>query len=303
MARFKKEEMLQELRTIFLFEADHILMGAGPEKAEHFIGFDCGDEGEYCHLSPEKVDLSRFGITGAFERGYEYAFQPSVMNTLGEDEVQDLNTFMYGTPRAGGISSGGETHVFMTPDGLCQRVADTVFARWKLEWDSVGAGSHAFTTRELALLADMTEGAVRNALADKSENGLRAVVGSKNPVVVEHAEAQRWLRGRRGFIPYPEHASTDRFLTEHLQNIQSSEALGRLIAQRLREASVTTVNEQMVSGWSEADINQWIAGSQAFNEQKARGLAEALGLEVPLFAGKALEVILRRDMSQNNGGK
>lgn len=40
MARFPKSEMLNELRTIFLFEADHILMGSGPEVAAQFIGFD-----------------------------------------------------------------------------------------------------------------------------------------------------------------------------------------------------------------------------------------------------------------------
>ena len=147
MARFPKSEMLNELRTIFLFEADHILMGSGPEVAAQFIGFD-PEFNEYCHLSPERVDLSRFSIAGSFERGYDYAFRPSLLNTLGEGEVQDLVVFMLGTPRAGGISSGGETHAFMTPEGLCQRVADTVLARWKLEWDPVGAGSHSFTTRE-----------------------------------------------------------------------------------------------------------------------------------------------------------
>jgi hypothetical protein len=195
MARFKKEEMLVELRTIFLFEADHILMGAGPEMAERFIGFPVPEEGEYCHRSPMEVDLSRFQIANAFEHGYEFAFRPSVMNMLDESQVQDLNVFMLGTPKAGGISLGGETHRFMTPDGLCQMVADTVHARWKLEWDSPGA--HVLSTRELALLADMTEGAVRNAIADKGENGLRAISGSKNPVTVEHADALRWLSGRR----------------------------------------------------------------------------------------------------------
>ncbi len=302
MARFPKSEMLNELRTIFLFEADHILMGSGPEVAAQFIGFD-PESNEYCHLSPERVDLSRFSIAGSFERGYDYAFRPSLLNTLGEGEVQDLVVFMLGTPRAGGISSGGETHAFMTPEGLCQRVADTVLARWKLEWDPVGAGSHSFTTRELALLADMTEGAVRNALADKSENGLQAIPGSKNPVIVEHAEASRWLSGRRGFIPSPDLPSSDRFLTEYLQSIRSSEALGQFIAQRLRQTPSATADEQSVLDRSRADIDKWIAGSQTFNEQEARVLAEALGFEVPLFVGKALEVILRRDLSLNNGGK
>lgn len=303
MARFTKDEMRNELRTIFLFEADHILMGAGPNVARQFIGFDTGDAYEYCHLSPETVDLSRFQIAESFERGYDFAFCPSVLNTIGEHEVQNLITFMLGTPRAGGISSGGETHKFMTPDGLCQRVADTVHARWKLEWDPVGAGGHTFTTRELALLADMTEGAVRNALADKSENGLQAVPGTKNPVIIEHAEAHRWLLGRRGFIPWPDRPSSDRFLTEHLQNIQSSEALGQLIRQRINAAFGTTQNAEDKLGWAQTILSQWIAGTQIFDEKRARALAEALDFEAPLFVGKTLEVTLRRDLCQSQGGE
>lgn len=299
MVRFTKDQMFSELRTIFLFETDHILMGAGPKMAESFIGFGVGDEGEYCNRTPADVDLGRFQIAGAFDRGYDYAFRPGVTNALGEHEVQDLMVFMHGTPRAGGISSGGETHEFMTPDGLCQIVTDTVSARWKLEWDS--NQSHTFTTRELALLADMTEGAVRNALADKSENGLRAVPGTKNPVIVEHAEALRWLTGRRGFIPTPDRPLEDRFLTEQLQNVQSAEALGQLIDRRLW-ATFGSRDEALVAlGWRSAEAESWLVGAQAFKADRARKLAEVLDLDVPLFVGKALEVTLRRDLSSTKG--
>ncbi len=48
MTRFTKEEMLSELRTIFLFEADHILLGAGEQAALGFIGIPVPQEGQYC---------------------------------------------------------------------------------------------------------------------------------------------------------------------------------------------------------------------------------------------------------------
>lgn len=309
MTRFTKQEMLDELRTIFLYEADHILMGAGDEAARLFIGFAPEDvvetEGSYCFLPSESVDLSRFNghIAGAFDRGYEYAFRPSTLNTIDESEIQDLHSFMLGTPRAGGVrSASGETHVFMTPSGLCQQVADTAHARWKLEWvpeRELGP----FTTRELALLADMTEGAVRNAMADKSESGLRAIPGSKNPVTVEHAEASRWLSGRRGFVPTPDRPSTDRFLSEDLQSIQSSEALGQMIGRFLRRTFGHPKDAEKELGWPQATIDQWIDGSQTFDQDRARFLAQALDLEVPLFVGKALEVTLRRDEFLGKKGK
>ena len=301
MARFTKDQMFDELRTIFLFEADHILMGAGPEAAAHFIGFEVPDENEYCHRPPGDVDLKRFQISGAFDRGYEFAFRPSVMNTLGEGEVQDLNVFMLGTPRAGGIDSGGETDRFMTPEGLCRTVADTVFARWKLEWESPGA--HTFTTRELALLADMTEGAVRNALADKSESGLRAVPGTKNPVIVEHAEVLRWLKGRRGFIASPARAKDDRFLSEQLQNLQTTERLGHIVSVRLWDTFGSPSEASKALSWPPSILESWRKGEQVFDLNQALQLAKAIDVDAPLFVGKTLELTLRRDLSNAPGGQ
>ena len=301
MARFTKDEMFTELRTIFLFEADHLLLGVGEEIAERFIGLPLGDEREYCHRSPGEVDLTRFQIAGSFDRGYEYAFRPSFLNSLEEGEVLDLHVFMLGTPKAGGITSGGETHEFMTPNGLCQTVADAVMGRWKLEWDP--HGSNQFTTRELALLADMTEGAVRNALADKSENGLRAIPGTKNPVEVEHVEALRWLKGRRGFIPSPDRPSEDRFLTEHLQAIRTPAELGRLIGRRLWSVFGSPDQAPAGLGWSPLEVEKWRNGLQLFDSDSARKLAEALDFNVPLFVGKALEVTLRRDLANELVGR
>jgi hypothetical protein len=295
MDRFSKEQMRDELRTIFLFEADHILLGAGEERAADFIGFPVGEEQEYCLQPPSKVDLARFkGISGSFDRGYDYAFRPSVLNALGEHEAQDICVFMLGVPRAGGIVSGGETHRFMTPDGYCQMAADAVHARWKLEWDAVGAGSSEFTPRELALLANMTEGAVRNATADKSESGLKAIPGTKNPIKIEHDEAWRWLNLRRGFIPSPKRPSEDRFLAETMRDIRSSEQFGSLVSARLQGIVGSKKEPQNALGWSAKEMERWCDGSFQFNADNASQLAQLLEFDVPLFVGKALEVSLRR---------
>lgn len=294
MTRFTKDEMLTELRTIFLFETDHILMCAGEKLAEIFIGIPVPEDGQYCFEAPEKVDLRRFQITETFVRGYDIAFAPSVMTAFDGSEFQDLNVFMLGTPRTGGVSAGGETHRFMTPDGYCQIVADAAFARWKLEWDEAGASSHTLTTRELALLSNMTEGAVRNAIADKTENGLRTIPGSK-PVSIERDEALRWLSGRRGFIPSPKRPSEDRFLTEHLRTIQSSEALSELIKSQMWSAFGSPQAAPDALGWTTDETEQWCRGSFQFDESRARQLAQAFDFDVPLFVGKALEVSLRRE--------
>jgi hypothetical protein len=277
------------LRTIFLFEADHILLGAGEEAAAGFIGFHVGDEGEYCFQAPSQVDLSRFQVAASFDRGYDFVFRPSVLNALQEHEAQNLVVFMDGVPRTGGISSGGETHRFMTPEGCCRTVADAVLARRKLEWGD------DFTPRELALLANMTEGAVRNAIADKSESRLRPIPGTKNPIRIGHNEAWHWLSGRRGFIPTPKRPSEDRFLMEHLRNLQSSEHLGHLLSRRLWGAYGSPQHASSALGWTEEEVKQWMNGSFQFDAEHASQLAQALDFDVPSFVGKALEVSLRRD--------
>lgn len=289
MARFTKEEMLDELRTIFLYEADHVLISSGKARAEAFIGFSVGEDGEYLNEPPKKVDLALFSpITGSFERGYEFAFNRSRLNSFGEHEVQDLLVFMDGTPRVGGVSSGGETHRFMTPDGYCRMVADAAHARWKLEWK--GDEAETFTTRELALLANVTDGAVRMAISDKSDNRLKSIPGSK-PVAVEFDEAKRWLSGRRGFVPWPDRPADDQFLVRAIRDAETPKAFGRMIHQVADFQSPDQLAEK--TGWTADEIKAWFDGTFAFDTERARHLAQSLELDVPLFVGKALEVSLR----------
>ena len=294
MLRFTKAQMLNELRTIFLFEADHIAVGAGSVAAENFMGFASD---QYWREAPERVELNRFQISMSFERGFDYAFAPSLTNTFGEHEVQDLNVFMQGTPRAGGQGvEGGETHDFMTQDGFCRTVCDAVFARWKLEWEQQGD----FTTRELALLANMTEGAVRNALADKSEAGLRAIPRSK-PIAVGYEEAKRWLMGRRGFVPFPQRPKYDSVLHENLNALRTAEGLGELVRWQLWNSFGDSTSAASTLRWPADELEHWVRGTFPFDLRRASELAEALDLDVPTFVGKAAELSLRRDTVRGEG--
>jgi hypothetical protein len=289
MGRFTKDQMLDELRTIFLYEADHVLISSGEAKAEAFIGFPVGEQGEYLNEPVKKVDLAHFApITECFERAYEFAFNRSRLNRFGEHEVQDLLVFMDGTPRAGGVSSGGETHRFMEPDGYCRMVANAASARWKLEWK--GDESETFTTHELALLASVSDAAVRMAISEKGDNRLRSIPGSK-PVAVEFSEAKRWLSGRRGFTPWPDRPVDDLFLTRALRDAETPKAFGRLIHQAADFQPPEQLTEKV--GWTAKEIQVWFDGTFAFDTERARHLAQSLGLDVPLIVGKALEVTLR----------
>lgn len=294
MPRVTKAQTLAELRTILLYTADHIAIGASWEAAEAFIGFEIERHVEtYTDADPARVDLSRFHATELFECCYDYAFTPSYLTEHDGSLIQDIQVFMDGTPRCGG---GGEVHDFMSENGACRIVADAALARSNLD-----EGEPELTTRELALLADMTEGAVRNALADKGENGLRAIPGRKNPVVVERAEALRWLEGRRGFVPSPRGFASDRVIPERIRAAQTPQELGRII-DRLAYYRFTHERPAAVElGWTPERFEAWCAGAQAFDEAEALQLAAAFSFDAPLFVGKAREVTLRRDLAARDG--
>lgn len=89
----------------------------------------------------------------------------------------------------------------------------------------------------LALLANMSEGAVRNAMSDRGEGGLRASPGSK-PVEVPFEEARRWLAGRRGFVASPRRLSENRAVFDRLATVRSATDLGDLVRRCLALGTV-----------------------------------------------------------------
>lgn len=251
-APFAKSDMLTELRTILLFEGDHLILGRGLDFAESFLGFAPDDGSNYCDDDPEKVDLSLFEIARSFDQGYDFAYAPTNPPQIGDHEPQDLIVFMDGVPRTGGTSMGGTQHTFMTPAGLCRRVADTVFARWMLEIEN----SDEFTVRELALLANMSEGAVRNAISNK---GLKASKRGTS-TYVERTDALEWIHGRQGFTPMPPDPTDEMAPVNRLLHAGTPQEFAVALQEALLERHPSV--EQVVSDldWTEADAQRWLEG-------------------------------------------
>jgi len=289
MPHFNQDQIHDELKKILLVQADHIANTAHPDIAEQFIGFPLQDnEFYYFESHPAQVDLSRFHATMLLDACYEYAVTPSVLTGHDDSLVQDLQVFVLGMPQA---DVGGEIHPFLTESGVCRTVAQISLARFKLD------EGDALNGRELALLANMTEGAVRNALADKSENGLQAISGTKNPVMIDNDEALRWLTGRRGFIPTPFSLDQDRFVAERVLKSRSTREIGQIVSRLSWPRFGTPDDAPAKLEWSSETFQAWCQGTQMFDETKAIQLAEAFGIDVPLFVGKIRETTLRRDLA------
>ncbi len=293
MKHIDKTRIRDELRKILLIQADHLAITASAEVARAFIGFSLGEE-DFCYweMDDAPLELDRFHATYLLETCYDYAFTPSVLTGHDDSLVQDLQIFALGMPPC---DAGGEIHDFLTDKGLCKTVAAASLARFKLD------DGDALSSHEIALLANVTDGAVRNALANKSESGLRAISGSKNPIMIENAEALRWLLGRRGFMPTPESISDDRFLEERIQHVRTAEELGQILARLSwpRFGSPEKAPEKLE--WPSNRFEAWLNGSQEFDETEAQQLADGFGIDVPLFVGKARETTLRRDRTTAAG--
>jgi hypothetical protein len=165
---------------------------------------------------------------------------------------------------------------------MCRRTIETAKARWTLDNHETD-----LTVRQLALLANMTEGAVRNALGTA---GIKAK-GPKTSVPLEFAET--WLPGRRGFIPTTcwtygaESAERDILQSRDVRSF--SNALSRL-AGELELASETIASRADLP----ADhVVAWLSGKITPDIDTAITLARTLGLDPALVAGRAVELALR----------
>jgi hypothetical protein len=279
---FTIDAMRDELRTILLFTADFLAMACGPAVATGVTGFASE---QFHRESPERVDLARLAIGPVMDIVYDYAFQVGQADRFGADCLQDATVFMLGAPRAGGQGvEGGETHPYMEPDGLCQRAVDTARARWKLDDEGL---EDELSVRELALLANMSEGAVRNALAAA---GVKAK-GSRT--LVDVAFAKEWLADRRGFVPTtcwsygPDRAQLD------IRTAGSVEALCGALARRAEQKGLAPQSLAQSAGISEARASAWLAGRPDLDVATATALATALDLDPALVAGRTVELVLR----------
>ena len=216
---------------------------------------------------------------------HAYAFAPTGDDLYDVNALHGMAHFLSGLPRE---DWDGSVHGFPGLGGpsAMSDVLDAASARAAIDGQE-GTWTDDLSIRQLALLADITEGAVRNALSQGGAAGLAAVPGSK-PVRVSLDEARRWLPGRRGFRPTPTGPSDDPVLNERLRGFDRMEQLtdfvGRHAARRLGSAEALG-----------AEAAGWLDGSYAFDAEAACCVAETIGADGPTFVGKALELALRRD--------
>jgi hypothetical protein len=184
-APLQRGDLHKDLAQMVIAHAATIARWANPAAATAFIGFPPDEPSmPYDETRWTDVDLDHFESKRLFDVAYDYAFQVGDPTRYGPDEWADLS-FLLDSYVTGYIMMHSP---MADPQSVIRQVGDMAHARWLLDNEPV----ENLSTRHLALLAQMEESAVRNALAKMG----RSARGG-----IDNAAAREWLNGRRGFVP------------------------------------------------------------------------------------------------------
>jgi hypothetical protein len=197
--RFSKQELYKELEWFMPTFAHSVerMYGAGASVLMRSPGG--------LQQRPDIDALQQTPLWSTLGVMYDYGFLgiDSPECTMGEGPFADVELFMTGLDDL--------DEYLREDDGgvprLCQQTVAMAVARHVLDggdryrlYEDADHLLGRLTFAELALLADMDERSVRNAANPKLPDPLKSVVlGKRSLIPIE--EAQRWLSGRKGFVP------------------------------------------------------------------------------------------------------
>jgi hypothetical protein len=294
---FSKEEVMDELREVLMGNACQIALSMGrDELAEAYLGISLEDQsfGSGHRLSLEelrKIDLDRFSIARQVGWAFDYAFQigePSARLMFDEDDWNDIGIFRNGAAR---ISYGGEPTPLDRENSHLSHTLDMTLARMALDHSSW------MNIRDLALLANMGEAAVRTSL---SAEGIRT---EGKPAQLSGEVAAEWLSRRRGFVPTLARPERGQAPSPTSSDLLSTKPFSEALTAMMVEASidVTTLAEaaKVDASW----LSALVAGQSAACVIDAlQRVAAALDADVPLFVGRAVEASLRSEAQDQSVG-
>jgi hypothetical protein len=190
---FSREDLEQDLRKALLVQAGEIYWLANSDAADAFIGFPLDIDGVEHGDQIEQVDLIRFNFARVIQNAYEGAFRTGP-HPLSDEDVDELELMI-------GAISGGATRRYHSPVDLpgspLRRTMLSAYLRWKVSEGALFDNKlDRSAVESLAVLADMTEQAVRNSL---NKEGLSPVKGK-----IDYEGIMRWLEQRRDFVPLRE---------------------------------------------------------------------------------------------------
>lgn len=203
---YTREEVETELKQIWFEQACRLDCMSGPllqvngewrDVAGMFLG--CEFDRSYCDYAD--IDLSRFDVAQAVLRYYDIltgAFPYAAISVLSASGDPGLQFIFGSLPE---VTWDGDVFKPGTSQGICKMIVNAYEARSKL-YEYVLSGEDAvLTVNQMALAANMTERAVRNAISSKGSDRLETCL-DRGRVAVKAEVAIAWLTNRRNFQPF-----------------------------------------------------------------------------------------------------
>lgn len=275
---FTKEQMFEELKRALFVHANQIAHAGRLEAAIAFLGFEpqtlCPP---YDANDLQRLDLQRFHATKYVDRAYDHGFQVERYWDFDDATAQDAIEFLNGATPS---DENGEASPLMRDDSLCRIAIETAFARWSL------SNGLRIPIRGLALLANMTEAAVRNSLSKERIPVEQGRVGDE--------AALAWLKPRRGFIATRTGADAVRERRNAwVRTLLDTEGLTKALPEILRDKGLSPDALVQQAQVSRQMVTSLLDGRPSLDLDALQRIAQALELDVPHFVGIAVQAALR----------
>ena len=176
-------------------------------------------------------------------------------------------------------ASNGDQSPLADPEGLCRRAADTAFGRWKLK------KGFELTVRELALLGQMKETAVRNSLSKERiaiDNG-----------TVAHEVAVSWLLQRRDFIPSKTEQGHKERWAAYSKTMLTHRDFPKAFAEIMDGFPMTAAELAIKAFVTPGFVAALAQGRPVPDLEALRRIGAALDLDEPHFVGAAIQASLQ----------
>jgi hypothetical protein len=246
----------------------------------------------------ERVDLSRSRLGAHLPLWYRYAYECELSAGYSPARIQEIDgPFERLTDLVEIFAS--QQHAYLQdvheycgaidpPKGHLDNMIQRVRARANMD------GGYPLSVAEIAVLADMNERSVRNATS--AEGDARLVL--QHDGTVANVEANRWLSGRRGFIPTKFRGFSKRQLPADLLDVEIPEFVTERLFARFTEADALEGSgkswRQLAAedaGLAEERIDAATSLPLSIRPQECAGLARAMQIDLNWFTLQVMSAL------------
>ncbi len=295
------DEIDAQVRRAILCQAS-VLAGTGPDDTglfHSYLGLQTDELIE--DIDPMAVPVERHELFRMATKAYAYAYQL--------DGLEHASTELFHDVVCGVLNGFPQADMAGEPSPLCRlndfplrRMFETFLARWYLFEEEL---CHGLTSRELALLSNMTIPAVRTSLSKEgfkltflSELSESSRKEDDRGAVLEPDQARLWLARRRGFIPNRNAPSADP--QEQITQIfgHPDAPFDLILTKVLPLANLTPVELAKAIDRPAAWVEGLLSGQAVETDVPAlRAIARVLKRPEPAFVARAVEHLVSREIS------